>query len=690
MVGATRRAGAVGNTVVRNLVRGGFPGPLFAVNPGYTDVEGVPCFPSLGELPRRPQQVIFAVGDSRIEGALEDAIACGAESCVIYSSLVLAGDRTPPLRDRIARRIADAGLLVCGGNGMGYYNFRDGIWACGFETRSHRSDGGITLISQSGAGMSGILDVDERLDFNFAVSSGQELAVTVEDYLDWALEQPETRVVGLFLETSRRPQRFIEVLNKAARRQIPVVAIKAGRTELAARLAVSHSGALAGSDRVYDAVFDRCGVQRVDDMNELADALIMFAASPRVPPGGVVSLHDSGGERQLFIDLAGQRGVALTELQPSTVRRLEALLDPGLPAVNPLDAWSAGGEGASRKMAECFATLLTDPGAALGAVVHDRTAGGGVYPEYADYLRAGKVASGKPVFLVSARQGTGPDDLAIELTREGLPVLDGVSSFLAGARCLMAWRDFQARPAPMPVQVQDEIVSRWRTRLAAGNVPGECEALALLSEAGIPAPSCTPVSSEAELEAALAGARYPVVLKTANPAIAHKTRAGGVALGLRDAGEVREAYRRMAKDLGPAALIAPMVQEPGVEMILGLTVDDQFGPVVLLGFGGVHAEILEDVVAALPPFDAATARRLLGKLRLRRLLEGPPAVDVEAYCRAAANLSALAPHIGDLVQSIDINPVKVLANGCIALDALVVPVAQAPGQAAERARRAGG
>src|SRR5690606_24653001 len=148
--------------------------------------------------------------------------------------------------------------------------------------------------------------------------------------------------------------------------------------------------------------------------------------------------------------------------------------------------------------------------------------------------------------------------------------------------------------------------------------------------------------------AAAAHASYPVVLKTANPAIAHKTRAGGVALRLRDAGEVLAAYRRMAGELGPAALLAPMVEAPGVEMILGLTVDEQFGPVVLLGFGGVHAEVLEDVVAALPPFDAAAARRLLGKLRLRRLLEGPPAVDVDAYCRAASSLSALAMHIGDL------------------------------------------
>ncbi|MGH8247782.1 MAG: CoA-binding protein, partial [Gammaproteobacteria bacterium] len=216
VVGASRRKGTVGNTVVRNLLAGGYGGRLYALNPGYTDIEGVACFSELSALPEQVEQVIFAVGDERLEQALHEAVLHGAKSCVIYSSLVLAADSDPPLKQRILRKIRDAKLLVCGGNAMGYYNFRDRIWACGFDTRGHRAHGNVTLISQSGSGMSAILDVEERIDFNLAVSTGQELSVTLEDYLDYVVEQSETKVIGLFLETSRDPQRFISALAKAA------------------------------------------------------------------------------------------------------------------------------------------------------------------------------------------------------------------------------------------------------------------------------------------------------------------------------------------------------------------------------------------------------------------------------------------------------------------------------------------
>jgi acyl-CoA synthetase (NDP forming) len=573
---------------------------------------------------------------------------------------------------------------------MGYYNFRARVWACGFETRAHRDDGNITLISQSGAGMCGILDVDERLNFNLAVSTGQELSVSVEDYMDWALEQPETKVIGLFLETSRRPDSLIAALEKARRKRIPVVAVKVGRAALSAELAVSHCGALAGNDAAYAALFDRHGVQRVEDMDELATALIMFAQPHPVAPGGVVAIHDSGGERQLLIDLAERMHVPLTRLAPETVRDLEQLLDPGLPAVNPLDAWSAGGMEYHLSMEACFAKLLEDPGAAFGAVVHDRSAGGAIFPAYAGYLRAGHAAAGKPVFLVTNRQGTGADPLVIELTREGFPVLDGVRSFLSGARCLLEYCDFLSRPAQEAPAANEVATARWRARLAEGTPINEAEAMSLLTECGIPGVAALHVGNEGELKSLTAGLRYPIVLKTANPAIAHKSDAGGVVRDIASQAQLLKAYAAMSRGLGSAATLAPMVREDGVEMILGMTSDDQFGPIVLLGIGGVQAELLGDVVTALPPFDAGTAERLIDRLRMRRLLDrvrGRPAVDVPAFCRAAAAFSAMVPAIADLVREIDINPVKVFEKGCLALDALIVPARPAPAEDRSRKRR---
>jgi acyl-CoA synthetase (NDP forming) len=676
VLGASEREGTVGRTVVENLLKGGYEGGLYAVNPGRRSVLGIPCYPALADLPEPVEHVIFAVADSRMDAALDDVIAYGARAATMMSSLVLEGDSDPPLRERVAAKIRKSGLVVCGANGMGFYNFADGVWGCGFRTRMHRRGGNVAFISHSGSGMCGIVDVEERIDFNLVVSTGQELAVSMDEYLDFALEMPGTRAVGLFMETARNPAGLVRALERARERDIPVVALKVGRTELSARLAVSHSGAIAGADGVYDALFDRYGVHRARDMDEFATTLILFAQPHRVAAGGLVSIHDSGGERQLLIDVAADRGVSLAGISPATTAKLESLLDPGLPPVNPLDAWSTGGPDADAKMTACFATLMSDPQAAIGAVVHDRVAGGGIYAPYIDYLRAGHRASGKPAVLVSNRQGTGADPLVVEATREGFPVLDGLESFLRGVRHLFDHRDFAARERSAPETLPEAALARLRARLADGQRLDENEALTLLREAGLPANAGRVVESEA---AALAAARetgFPVVLKTAKRGVDHKSDLGGIHLGLADQAAVAAAWRDLSKRIGPRVLVAPMVEAKGVEMLLGMVNDPQFGPVVLVGAGGVHVEALADAVHALPPFDAAEAARLVARLRVAALLGSrrhPRPLAVDQFCAVASRFSALVAGAGEALAEIDLNPVIVHPDGCSIVDALVVP-----------------
>jgi acyl-CoA synthetase (NDP forming) len=683
VVGASERPGSVGRRTVENLLQGGYQGPLYAVNPGYESILGVHCFPDLAALPETVEHVVLTVGDARIEAALDAAIRHGARAATMMSSLVLKNDHSPVLRDRVARRIAESGLIVCGANGMGFYNFGDGVWVCGFDTRgNHLRGGDVTLISHSGAGMSGIIDCEERIDFNLAVSTGQELSTTMDQYMDWALDRPETRVVGLFMETARRPEGMAAAFAKASERGIPVVVLKVGRTEFSARLTVSHSGAIAGRDDAYQALFDRYGVQRVKDMHELATALMMFAQPHAVAAGGLVSIHDSGGERQLLIDLAEDMKVPLADIAPATVSRLQDLLDPGLLPVNPLDAWGAGGPGADAIMRESLAALMADPDAAFGAVVHDRAPHGALYEEYFGYMRAGHGASGKPVFLVSNHQGSGADPAAIAVTREGFPVLDGLRAFLAGARCLLGYRDFRERP-PLAVTTTDSAaLKKWRPRLARGEILEEYDAGELLRDYGFPMNPARLVTSAAALSEAALGLGFPLVLKTAEPGILHKTDCGGVYLGIETAEHLAEAYGDLAQRLGPKAMIAPMVGVSGAEMVLGLVRDEQFGPLVVLGFGGVNVETIRDVVYALPPFDRESARRMLDSLRLRPLLDAlrdRPAVDIDALCLAAERFSLLAAELGDVIDEIDINPVIVHPAGCVAVDALVVGRRNTPG-----------
>jgi acyl-CoA synthetase (NDP forming) len=486
-------------------------------------------------------------------------------------------------------------------------------------------------------------------------------------------------VIGLFMETARNPAGMTRAFQKANDKGIPVVVLKVGRTEFSARLAVSHSGAITGRDDAYQALFDRYGVQRVKDMDELATTLIMFAQPHPVAAGGLVSIHDSGGERQLLIDLAEDMNVPLARIEPQTESRLEALLDPGLPPVNPLDAWGAGGPGANTIMEDCLAALMSDPNAAFGAVVHDRAPNGALCEEYFDYMRAGHQASGKPVFLVANRQGSGTDAAAVRVTREGFPVLDGLRSFLAGVRCLTAWRDFNARkaearneklPPPPP-----DVIRHWQSRLTEGKTLEEFEAGNLLRDFDFPINSARLASSAAEASHAAADLGYPVVLKTAEAGILHKTDCDGVKLGIPNEERLNAAYADLSSRLGPSVMVSPMLNAKGVEMVLGMVHDEQFGPMVMLGFGGINVETIRDVACALPPFSRETARQLVSSLKLRPLLDGlrnRPAVDIEAFCTAAQQFSIMAAALGDRLDEVDVNPVIVHPGGCIAVDALVV------------------
>jgi acyl-CoA synthetase (NDP forming) len=344
--------------------------------------------------------------------------------------------------------------------------------------------------------------------------------------------------------------------------------------------------------------------------------------------------------------------------------------------VNPLDAWSRGGANAGEYMAECFAGLLADPGAALGAVIHDRAPHGRVYPNYLRYLRKARDFTGKPVALVGARQGTGHDPQVVAATHAGLPVLDGVWTFLGGVRALFAYRDFLAREETALPEADAQLAATWRSRLRDLRGPlGEADSLALLEDFGVRTSRPIAAASAAAAAAAAKELAYPVVLKSAQPGLAHKSDKGGVITGIRDERQLLDAYRRLNEQLGAQVLVAPMI-EGGVELLLGTRRDPQFGPVVLLGFGGILAETIGDVVFALPPFTAADAHRHLDSLRLRPLLDGVrgrPATNIDAACELAARFSVLADELSDVIAELDVNPVIVTADAAVAVDALVVP-----------------
>ena len=673
IVGATT-SGGMGSRVIKNLQNGGYKGKLYGLHPKNKDAFGVPCYPDFKSLPEKVEHAIFAVSDERVEGLVDDAIKVGVKAMSMMSMLYLDDDRKPYLKDRIQTKLKEADILLCGANGMGFFHIEKGVWVNGHFSRPNHESGGVCIISQSGSGVAGIIDCEERINLNLSVSSGSELTVGAEDYLDYILHQESTTVVGLFLETIRKPDQMIKSFELANEKRIPIVVLKTGRTERSAELTVSHSGGLAGVDDCYNALFDKYGIQRVADMDELATTLIMFDQPHSLANGNMVSMHDSGGERQLIIDIADQQGVEFAELEEATTQKLEEILDPGLPPVNPLDAWGKGLGDADQIMIDSMIAMLSDSNASMGAIVMDRGPLGKIFPEYVDYLEQTNQQTGKPVFLVSNRQGTGTDPLVLELSQNGMPVIDGMHSFLAGVRCLHQYRDFLNRKDEINVDLNADKLKKYQGQLEKSDFVSEADALNMFFDLGLNANQSNIVANEEELVSTAKEMGFPLVLKTAVEDVYHKSELNGVYLNIDTEEKLRSSYKELQEKLPGNALLAKMVQSEGVEMIVGMTTDQQLGPMVTIGFGGYYAEAMNDAITLMPPFSKEMAKNALSKLKMKTLLEGyrgsKPA-DLDAFAEFASRFSVIAVELSNQVCEIDLNPVILGNDNCIAVDALI-------------------
>ncbi|HNB26468.1 MAG TPA: CoA-binding protein, partial [Alphaproteobacteria bacterium] len=372
LVGVSPKEGSVGNgmIVAASLGNAGAPTPvdLTLINPNYQEIGGRKVYPSLREAEQQIGAVdmaVLGVSNERLEAALDDAIAAGVKAATIFASGYLEGDRDPKLTQRIAAKAREAGLQICGGNCMGFYNLSLGLRVCGFPPPPWMRKGGAVLLTHSGSVYSGICHNDKRMGWALAVSAGQELTTSVADYLDYALLMPETRCIGLFLETVRDPQGFVAGLEKARQLDIPVIALKVGKTAASAAKAVSHSGAVAGNHAAYAALFDRHNVIEVDTLDDFANALRLYSGPRKLAAGDIATMHDSGGLLELTIDLAEKRGVSFAAISDATKAKLATRLDAGLEPSNPLDAWGTGKD-YEAAMADMMTALTDDPASACG------------------------------------------------------------------------------------------------------------------------------------------------------------------------------------------------------------------------------------------------------------------------------------------------------------------------------------
>ncbi len=673
IVGASATPGSVGATTLLELLASGYTGRVFPVNPRYGELEGLRCLPSLEDLPAPVDLAVIAVSNSRLEEQLTVASGIGIGSAVIFAS-AFEEPRVdvPPLTERLATIAKRGRLAICGANCMGFVNSSHKLRACGYVLPRDLGPGPVSLISHSGSTFSALLHNDRGFRFNFAVSPGQELTTTATDYLDYCVSLEETRVVAMVLEQIRDPTAFARAAERAQSRDIAVVVLKVGREPRSAEMVRAHSGALAGPDGAYEALFDASGIHRVFTLDELADTVEIFIRSRRAAKGGLAAVTDSGGERAMLMDLA--QDIALAQPAPATLARIAAVLDPGLEAVNPVDAWGTGAD-ADHVFSEALQALHDDEDS--GAVIFAVDLTGLSWERYVSVALSVAASTSKPFAILTNYRGGMNRAAVSELRDRGIPVLEGTATGLTALRHLFAHRDFADRPAlGPPAKSSPEQRARWITRLEEGPVLTEVEALSLVADWGIPVARALPAH---DWESALRAATeigWPIALKTAAPDISHKTDAGGVETGLDGPDVLERAYRSISGRLGPSVTVQAMVPA-GVEIALGVLHDESFGPLVVVGAGGILVEVLQDRRVGLPPLDNWRAHRLLGGLRMRPLLDGvrgQAPIDVDALASAIVSLSTLACDLSGHLAALDVNPLITTSAGCIAVDAVAFPL----------------
>ncbi|MFO1172252.1 MAG: acetate--CoA ligase family protein [Hyphomicrobiaceae bacterium] len=671
LVGASAKADTNGHALVQMTRIDGYAGRVYPVNPGYTEIEGLACFQSLAALPERPEHVVLSLANAKLEAGLDEAIAVGAKAVTIFASGLLDDDTDPPLVERLRSKAHAARIALCGPNCMGFYVPTIGLRVASFPSPAGLRKGGIAWLAQSGSAFSALCHNDRRLGFSLCVSTGAESVVTVADTMRWAVLSGETRVVGLFLESVRAPERFKAALEIAAERRVPVVALKVGRTAKSAAMAQTHTGALAGNDAAYRALFATYGVHQVDDLDEMSAVLALFDTPRRVGRGGLATLHDSGGERELIVDLAERHGVPFGQISDATKARLAVELDPGLHAENPLDAWGTARDFSAR-FQRCIAALSADPDVALTIFNSDVRDGYWYHAGVVDAVIAAAKDSDKPLAIVSNTHLTGDGASAARLADHGVPLVKGTQAALRAVAALLAQRDRLPRELPM-LRIDATVVAQWRSRLRSGAMD-ESSGLDMLAAFGLAVPQRTLVTSAGDAMAAARAIGGSVALKTGEDH-AHKTEVGGVRLNLDSDAAVCAAYEDLSSRLGPRVLVAQMAPK-GVEVGVGAFVDPSFGPVVMLSAGGTLIEVLGDTAAALAPFSEAEAERLLSKLEIARLLagvRGAPPSDITALARWVSRFSVMVAALADDLAEIDVNPVIASPSGALAVDALVIP-----------------
>ncbi|WP_406837732.1 acetate--CoA ligase family protein [Streptomyces sp. AHU1] len=676
VIGASDAEGRPNTGITRQLIAWAerVGARLHPVHPTRRAVFGLPCLPSVADLPEQVDLAVLLVGDP-LPVIAELAEAKVKFAVAFASGFAETGAEGAAAQARLADAVRGTGVRLLGPNTNlnAFENFRDDL------------DGpAVALITQSGHQGRPVFAMQQLgVRLSHWAPTGNEADLETADFISYFSERPEVGAIACYVEGLKDGRSFLLAADRAARRKVPVVAVKVGRTETGARTAASHTGKLTGADAVVDAAMRQYGVIRVDGLDELQDTAALLARARTPLADGVVVYSISGGTGAHFADLATEAGLDLPVLSEAKQAELHTWIPDYLNVANPVDnGGHPVGDWRGRKIIDA---ILADP--AVGVLICPIT---GPFPPMSDKLAQDLVDAaeqtdklvcvvwGSPVGTEAAYRETLLGSSRVATFRTFANCITAVRAHLDHARFTAAYRSpFDEAPrTPSPSFRKAQALMRPGQQLS------EHGAKQLLRAYGIRVPREQLVTSAAAAVRAASQVGYPVVMKASGAQIAHKTELGLVKIGLTSASQVRDAYRELtdiARYEGislDGVLVCQMV-ERGVEMVVGVTHDQLFGPTVTVGLGGVLVEVLRDAAVRVPPFGDDQARAMLSELRGRALLDGVrggPPVDVDALVEVVIRVQRMALELGDQIAELDINPLMVLprGQGAVALDALVL------------------
>lgn len=691
VIGASDRSGSVGATVWRNLRAGGFAGPIVAVNSRRTTLDDQAVFASVRELPQAPDLAVICTPPETIAELIAELGRLGTHAAVVMTAGLSAAQKQAMLD--AARPTL---LRLLGPNCLGLLTPHLGLNASFAHTDALAGD--IAFVSQSGALVTAVLDwaKSRQIGFSHMVSLGEHADVDFGDLLDHLASDARTRSILLYIESIESPRKFMSAARAAARNK-PVIVVKAGRAGKGVQAAASHTGALAGSDAVFDAAIRRAGMLRVDTLQDLFMAAEALARFHGTASGGLTLMTNGGGAAVLAADAAALAGIELDDLGDTLRARLDTVLPATWSHANPIDII---GDAPVTRYSETLEALLADRATGSILFLHAPTA----------IVRSADIASAcAPIVQPVANRvmSCWLGDAAVADARQifeqaGVADFETPEEAIRAFAMLKSYRCNQAllleAPAASENGTPDITTARATIRAALADgrdLLDELEAKTVLKAFGIPiVPTLAVGTSAAEVVDAARTIGFPVALKILSPDISHKSDAGGVRLNLRDEVELRAAVDSMLTHVRAALpkarlqgfTVQAMVLRPmAQELIVGASVDPSFGPVLLFGQGGTAVEVLADRAIALPPLNRVLARELISRTRVAKLLAGyrdHPPVRLDAICDALIALSQMLADLPELAE-LDINPLLADDRGVIALDARL-RVSRTPGAGTER------